>query len=122
MAISLVTLIAACLCAATLVPSRAVAANERITFSGAVVEPTCGISSVDSAAAAANAAGTHFQVERWACIKHGSASREASPSYTLTVMRLSGSISDPVLKYFETYVLAGRSDVAGPVLLTQTYE
>ena len=122
MAISLVTLLAMCLCATTFIPSTAVAAGGRITFSGAIVEPTCSVSTVDNAGAAANALQTEVRMERQACNRSGNASGGASPIYALTVMRLSGSVSDQVLKYFDTYVKAGRSDVADPVLLTQTYE
>jgi hypothetical protein len=42
--------------------------------------------------------------------------------FALTVVRLSSSVPDRVLKYFDAYVKAGRSDVADPVLLTQVYE
>ncbi|WP_143525771.1 type 1 fimbrial protein [Rhodanobacter sp. C05] len=122
MAISLVTLLAMCLCATTLVPSMAVAASGRITFSGAIVEPTCSVSTADSTAAAADATQTGVHMERLACNRSGNASRGGSPIYALTVMRLSGSVADQVLKYFDAYVKAGRSDVADPVLLTQIYE
>jgi hypothetical protein len=118
MAISLVTLLAMCLCATTFIPSTAVAADGRITFSGAIVEPTCSVST----RATANASQTEVRMERQACNRSGNANGGASPIYALTVMRLSGSVSDQVLKYFDTYVKAGRSDVADPVLLTQTYE
>lgn len=122
MAISLVTLLAMCLCATTFIPSTAVAASGRIMFSGAIVEPTCSVSTAHSAATAANALQTEVRMERQACSRSGNSSGGASPIYALTVMRLSGSVSDQVLKYFDTYVKEGRSDGVDPVLLTQTYD
>ena len=122
MAISLVTLLAMCLCATTVIPSTAVAASGRITFSGAIVEPTCSVSTADNTAAAVDVSQTEVRMERQACNRSGNASEGASPIYVLTVMRLSGSVSDQVLKYFDAYVKEGRSDGADPVLLTQTYD
>ena len=122
MAISLVTLLGMCLCATTFIPSTAVAVDGRITFSGAIVEPTCSASTAGSAAAAANALQAEVRMEQQACNRSGNARGGVSPIYALTVMRLSGSVSDQVLKYFDTYVKAGRSDVADSVLLTQIYE
>jgi hypothetical protein len=122
MAISPVTLLAMCLCATTFIPSTAVAASGRITFSGAIVEPTCSVSTADNTAAAVDASQTEVRMDRLACNRSGNASGGASPTYALTVMRLSGSVSDQVLKYFDAYVKEGRSDGADPVLLTQTYD
>jgi type 1 fimbria pilin len=122
MAISLLTLLAMCLCATTFIPSTAVAASGRITFSGAIVEPTCSVSTADSAAAAADLSPAEVHMKRLTCNKSSNANGAASAIYALTVTRLSGSLSDQVLKYFDAYVKAGRSDVADPVLLTQIYE
>jgi hypothetical protein len=122
MAISLATVLAMCLCATTFIPLTAVAASGRITFSGAIAEPTCSVSTVDNTAVAADASRTEVRMERLACSRFGKASGGGSPIYALTVMRLSGSLPDRVLKYFDTYVKAGRSDVADPLLLTQIYE
>lgn len=121
MATPLVTLLATCLCATAFIPSTAVAASGRITFSGAIVEPTCSVSATDRPVVV-DATQAEILMERLACNRSGNASGGGSPIYALTVMRLSGSVQDQVLKYFDAYVKAGRPDVADPVLLTQTYE
>ena len=93
------------------IPSIATAADQRIVFSGAIVEPTCGIAVSQRTTAAP---------QRLTCTASNQAS--ANPIYVLTRRRLSGQESDHVLDYFDAYVKAGRSDAADPTLLTQTYD
>lgn len=119
MTISLMTEVAWCLCTLLLVPLPAQAENGQITFSGSVTESTC-----DAAenTALAGVAPTIAAEARKTCAKPGNATAAASRIYALTMMRLSSSVPDRVLKYFDAYVVAGRADAVDPVLLTQTYE
>ena len=99
------------LLAALLIPSIATAAEQRIVFSGAIVEPTCGVAAPQRTAAAP---------QRLTCATSGDAA--ANPAYVLTTRRLSSQESDHVLEYFDAYVKAGRPDAAAPILLTQAYD
>ncbi|WP_158753457.1 hypothetical protein [Dyella sp. S184] len=118
MAISLIVVVASCLCAATSILSTISAASERIVFSGAIVEPTCSVPSVEINLLAAAAPSTHAQAWRWVCAQPG----HAAEVYALTAERLSSSVHDRMLKYFDAYVMASGPLAMHPVLLTQTYE
>ena len=97
---------------ALLMPSIATAAEQRIEFSGAIVEPTCGVAASQHTAAAP---------QRLTCASSSHAPVNSNPTYVLTTRRLSGQESDRVLEYFDAYVKAGRPGAA-PTLLTQTYD
>ncbi len=93
------------------------ASGGRITFTGAVVEPTCGASTERVAtwiAVASESGRPHLD----ACPKSGAAPIP-SQIYAITVIHLSNAETDRVLRYFSNYVRAGRQD---PVLITQSYE
>jgi hypothetical protein len=94
-----------------LIPSIATAADQRIVFSGAIVEPTCGMAASQRTTAAP---------QRLNCAASNHAT--ASSIYVLTTRPLSDLESDRVLDYFDAYVKAGRPDVAAPTFLTQTYD
>ena len=117
MAISLMVVVASCLCAATSIFSTISAANERIVFSGDIIEPTCRVSTAEIALLDV-APSTHAQAQRWVYAQCG----HAAAVYALTAERLSSSVQDRVLKYFDAYVKPCGSLAAHPVLLTQTYE
>jgi hypothetical protein len=121
MPITLPLIVAGCLSASALVPSLASAGNGQITFSGAVVAPTCSVATTVIAMVAA-APYTVTEARRLTCATSGNTSVTAPRSYALTVVRLSSSVPDRVLKYFDDYVRADRSNAADPVLLTQVYE
>ncbi|MFZ0870989.1 MAG: hypothetical protein WAM90_09705 [Rhodanobacter sp.] len=99
------------LLAMLLIPSIATAADQRIMFSGAIVEPTCGVVVSQSASATP---------QRLTCVasNHGI----SNSIYVLTTRHLSDLESDRVLEYYDAYVKAGRSDAVAPTLLTQTYD
>lgn len=121
MTITLLLVVAGYLGASALVPSLARAADGRITFSGKVVTPTCSVATPVIATVAAEP----FAVaapRRLTCAPSGNASVAASPGYALTAVRLSSSVHDRVLKYFDAYVKAGRPDATDPLLLTRVYE
>jgi hypothetical protein len=113
MTISLLLLVA------LFIPSIAAAADERIAFSGAIVEPTCGIAASKNTTVGVIA--QRQQTQRLTCATPGNATAKPR-AYVLTTRRLSDLESDRVLKYFDTYIKAGRPDAADPMLLTQTYE
>ncbi len=94
-----------------LIPSIATAADQRIVFSGAIVEPSCGIAVSPRMTAAP---------QRLACTASNRAT--AYSTYVLTTRHLSGQEPDRVLEYFNAYVQAGRPDGVAPTLLTQTYD
>lgn len=92
------------------------AADGRIVFSGAVVEPTCGLAQDQALPAAVGKA----PVRQMGCTARGVA--QASQVFARTVTRLSASERIPALKYFSDYVVAGNPEAVRPVLVTQTYE
>ncbi|RDS79394.1 hypothetical protein DWU98_17680 [Dyella monticola] len=88
-----------------------------ITFVGALVAPTCNLSVVPDVVS------TMAQQSRQRnCSGTSSASANASGTYTSSVVHLSSSESDQVLRYFASYVRAAQPNNADPVLVTQTYE
>jgi hypothetical protein len=92
-------------------------AGGRITFIGAIVEPTCGPSTERIAtwmAVPSEPGRPHLD----ACSKSG-ATAIPSQTYTITVVHLSNTETNRVLKYFSDYVSASRAD---PILITQSYE
>jgi hypothetical protein len=121
MTISLMAEVAWCLCAMVLIPLPVRAESDQIIFSGSVVEATCDAAAVENIAIT-GAAPTITAGTRQTCAKPGSASAAASRIYALTVVRLSSSVPDRVLKYFDAYVRISRSNAMDPVLFTQTYE
>jgi hypothetical protein len=110
MTISLMAEVAWCLCAILLVPLPVRAENDQIAFSGSIVESTCG------------ATPTIAAETRQTCAGPGNVPAAVSRIYALTAVRLSSSVPDRVLKYFDAYVKTSRTDAADPMLLTQTYE
>lgn len=96
------------------------AATGRIVFSGAIVEPTCGVSAERVAAWVAAAPGQGQSHPTTCC---GSNAAVAAPQmYTVTVAHLSHAEPDRVLRYFSDYVRASQVDAPSPTLVTQTYE
>jgi hypothetical protein len=112
------------LCAALLNISIAQAAGSgslgsgTISFVGAVVAPTCMITTSPNTLGEAVA----IQSRRQICPGPGGDAANAARIYTASVVRLSSAESDPVLKYFDHYVKASGLDAKDPVLVTQTYE
>ena len=120
MGISLLAEIAWCLGAMVLVPLPALADSDQIIFSGSIVEPTCSIEAEQSTTVT-GVTPTITGEARRTCARSVNTTA-ASQIYVLTVMHLSSSMPDRVLKYFDDYVKASRTDGADPALLTQTYE
>jgi hypothetical protein len=121
MTITLLLIVAGCLGASTFVPFIANAQEGRVTFSGAVVTPTCSVAT-PVIAMVADVPSAVTEARQLTCATSGNASVAVPQSYALTVVRLSSSVPDRVLKYFDDYVRASRSDAADPVLLTQVYD
>jgi type 1 fimbria pilin len=95
-----------------------------ITFSGAVVEPTCSaVAGADDVSVVVGAAQTHQSLQR-NCSMPVSAGvpTDAPRPYQVNVVNLSGAESDRVLSYFANYVRAAQPGAADPMLVTQTYE
>ncbi|MES2314116.1 MAG: hypothetical protein V4566_17660 [Pseudomonadota bacterium] len=122
MNISLLTRLAGCLYMTVFASSPVVAASGRLTFSGAIAEPTCGTAAVADMRASVDPSRTDVEAKRLSCGKPGSAKNVAPVTYRLVTVRLSGAVSDPVLKYFDEYVKANQPDMEDPLLLTRTYE
>lgn len=121
MTISLLAEVAWCLGALVFMPLPVLAESDQILFSGSIVEPTCSIEAGESTTAT-GVAPTITGETRRTCAKSVNATAAASQIYALTVVRLSGSVPDRVLKYFDAYVKGSRTDAVDPALLTQTYE
>jgi hypothetical protein len=102
-----------------LIPSIATAADQRIVFSGAILEPTCGV--VVSRQTTVGNGARSLPTQRSTCAASNNATAN-SPIYVLSGRRLSDVESDHVLEYFDAYVRAGRPDAVDPTLLTQTYD
>ena len=119
---SLLTRLAGCLYMTVFASSPVVAASGRMTFSGAIAEPTCDTAAVVDMSVSVDPSRTDIDAKRLSCGKPGSAKDMAPATYRLVTVRLSSSVSDPVLKYFDEYVKADRSGMEDPLLLTRTYE
>jgi hypothetical protein len=92
----------------------------RITFTGAIVESTCGVTA-ESAAALATGAPKENLLHQATCTGPNAAA-VAPQIYRVSAVRLSDSVSDRVLKYFDNYVKASGPEAKDPVLVTQIYE
>jgi hypothetical protein len=90
-----------------------------IAFVGALVAPTCNISTAPDLLGAVIGA---QQLRQRNCSGTTSAPSNASRTYDTSVVHLSSSESDQVLRYFVSYVRAAQAGSADPVLVTQTYE
>lgn len=102
-----------------LASSQVCAADGRVTFSGAVVEPTCapainGMPSPESSEASSTM--------RFGCGAGPAGSAASGQMFERTVTRLAANEAIPVLKYFSDYVAASQPGTERPVLVTQTYE
>jgi type 1 fimbria pilin len=115
------TTLVACALAMSLVTLSAKAADGRVIFSGAIVEPTCHVDqrSLDMASLLAAEVPTASRV---ACAGASGPSAVAPQAYTLTVSHLSTETPDRLLRYFAGYVAAGSADRVDASLLTQTYD
>lgn len=98
------------------------AASGTITFMGAIVAPTCDVAagpgSLPTVIDGVAASRTQWRT----CAAPGNAVANASRIYAVSVVRLTSTESDPVLKYFDTYVKASGIHAKDPLLVTQTYE
>jgi hypothetical protein len=93
-----------------------------IRFSGAVVEPTCSIATMQSVQMLATSTAPVHESLQQSCANPAGAgvATNASPTYTVDVVHLSGAEPDQVLRYFAGYIRAAQAS-ADPVLMTQTY-
>jgi hypothetical protein len=90
-----------------------------IRFSGAVVEPTCSVASMQGVINLATS--TTLQQNCADPAATSDATTSASRPYQVNIVHLSGSEPDQVLRYFAGYVRAAQA-TADPMLVTQTYE
>jgi hypothetical protein len=122
MTISLTAEVAWCLCAMLLVPLPVRAEGGQINFSGAIAESTCSAVAEESMTVTSVTPTTGGETRQICTMPGNAATVAASRFYALTIVRLSSSVPDRVLKYFDAYTKASQSDAVDPVLLTQTYE
>lgn len=108
--------------AASVEKSDGKTAGGTITFVGALVEPTCNISAVPDLLSADTRAVSTQRSYRRTCSGTPPTSVNTSRVYSTSVVHLSSSESDQVLRYFAGYVRAGQPSSADPVLVTQTYD
>jgi type 1 fimbria pilin len=95
-------------------------ASGRITFIGAIVEPTCGVTAESAITLIARAAAQNAP-QQIACT--GPNATVAAPQiFAVNVVHLTDAEPDRVLKYFNDYVKASQAGTQSPVLVTQTYE
>ena len=113
------TLLAGCFCAAMLSASSAKAADGSITFSGAVVEPTCTASGEDEGLQNSTFVAS---TQRLACGSAVDIATGSASSYVLAVAALNGpdSTGDRLLDYFVGYLPPLARNEAR--LVTRTYE
>jgi hypothetical protein len=99
------------------------ASGGRITFTGAIVEPTCSVSTAAIDAVASMRASRDATQSRFEC---SAAQRtvDSGQHYSLTVASLDVATinHDRVLEYFVGYVKAAGNSDAEAKLVTQTYE
>jgi hypothetical protein len=95
----------------------------RISFMGAIVEPTCSasVASIDTVASIATS--HNVTPLRFACGTARTAT-DSSQFYSLTVVDLDAATinHDRVLDYFAGYVKAAGNNMAAAKLVTQTFE
>lgn len=116
------TVLAGCLCAMLFGVSTAQAASGRITFSGAIVEPTCGMNAQSAATLMADASAQGVSHPVTCGGSNAVAGTADAQAYTVTVARLSDAEPDHVLRYFSDYVRASQANAPNPALVTQTYQ
>lgn len=95
------------------VSAPAWSADGRISFSGAVVEPTCSINPAQLPAPGTTSV-------QFGCGNAVAAAAQATQVLARSVTTLTADERDPALKYFSHYATA--MGARRPVLLTQTYE
>ncbi|GAB2563026.1 hypothetical protein GCM10027066_02870 [Dyella jejuensis] len=93
-----------------------------ITLVGAIVEPTCSIATQSAALSAAIGKVAGGAATEEACSGPSGAVAKDSPVYVVSAVSLTDAEADPVLKYFNNYVMAGQPQAQHPKLVTQTYE
>jgi type 1 fimbria pilin len=93
-----------------------------IAFAGAIVEPTCNISAVPNLLSAVTRAAETQQSYQRTCSDTVPTPVNASRIYRTSVVHLSNSEPDQVLRYFASYVRTAQPSSADPVMVTQTYE
>ena len=95
----------------------------RITFTGAIVEPTCSASAAAIDAVASMRASRDATQSRFEC---GTTQRtvDSGQHYSLAVASLDGATinHDRVLEYFVGYLKAAGNNAATAKLVTQTFE
>ena len=98
------------------------AAGGRITFTGAVVEPTCSVNVLGTDTVASTPASHDAVQHRFRC--GARATVESGQFYSLTVVALDAVTShhDRVLDYFAGYLKAAGNSGATAKLVTQTFE
>ena len=113
-----------CAVASALGAPLAYADGGTITFSGAVVTPTCSTAGIDDASVAQLAA--HGSRTRFGCsgTTDASFSAKAPQAYTVSVESLESSSlgADRLVSYFSSYVRAATSGDAHMQLVTQAYD
>ncbi|HTV84931.1 MAG TPA: hypothetical protein VME63_05980 [Dyella sp.] len=97
-------------------------AGGTITFVGALVEPTCNISTAPDLVSAVTRAAQARQRYQQSCSGSSATPDNVSRTYSASVVHLSSAEPDQVLNYFANYVRAAQPSGADPVLVTQTYE
>ena len=118
---SLIAEIVFCACIFVMNLSPARADGGRINFSGAVVAPTCSLTTADIPKVGVTALRTLVDTDRLKCAKSGNGAGSSPQIFVFTAERLSSSVPDRVLQYFYAYVKASRVDAADPMLVIQTY-
>jgi hypothetical protein len=112
--------VAACLVCGMLLAFTARAESGRITFSGAVVVPTCAI----PVAAAAETSGSVLAHRFSACggRPQAASGHDDAPAYALSVAHLNDAATtgSPLLQYFAGYL--APSHAADAEVVTRTYE
>lgn len=112
MRIVLFTLMIGALLATTFNACASDASGGRIQFSGAIVEPTCGVTTVPVATR---------EPGQVSCAASGKTAT-GTTVYSSTIERLSGVQADRMLQYFDNYVEETAPGGMHPQLITQTYE
>lgn len=119
------TLVSCMLVAAFAAPSLATAAGGRIAFSGAIVEPTCGVGSAPMAAITSSPVRGAQVLGRFVCDSgSGRSATAAVQPYALSVVNLASTplAADRLIGYFAGYMKAAGKSEADLQLVTQTYE
>jgi hypothetical protein len=120
-AIVVLSVAASCVLSSVVKADQTGMKGSRLVFSGAITESTCGLSMAE-ALMIADRTTRETTSSRLVCENTTGAATSVSRLYVSTESRLSDNESNPVLKYFDAYVMTEQPDAPHPILVMHVFE